>query len=119
MRRWLERQFATRPAGCAWVFHGARNHPVDNHLNGWPEACERAAVPGLLFHDLRRTGVRNMKRAGVQDNVAMEISGHRTRGVFDRYNIVDEADLRGAALSLEEYAKRRRIERAAPLRRVK
>src|SRR5580700_11076529 len=52
MRRWLEHQRATCPADCVWVFHGARNHPVDNHLNGWPEACERAGQPGLLFHDL-------------------------------------------------------------------
>jgi integrase len=119
MRRWLEQQRATCSSGCAWVFYGARNRPVDNHLNGWTEACERAGVPGLLFHDLRRSAVRNMKRAGIQDKVAMEISGHRTRSVFDRYNIIDEADLRGAAERLEEYAKQRKRERAARLRRVK
>jgi integrase len=119
MRRWLEHQRATCPADCVWVFHGARNHPVDNHLNGWQEACERAGLPELLFHDLRRSAVRNMKRAGVQDKVAMEITGHRTRSVFDRYNIIDEADVRGAGERLEEYAKQRKQERAAPLRRVK
>ena len=60
-----------------------------------------------------------MKRAGIQDKVAMDISGHRTLSVFDRYNIVDEAAVRGAGARLEAYAKQRKQERAAPLRRVK
>lgn len=49
----------------------------------------------------------------------MEITGHRTRNVFDRYDVVDETDIRGAGERLEEYAKQRKQERAAPLRRVK
>ena len=64
MRRWLDHQRSTCPTPCLWVFYGARNRPVDNHLHGWAEACRRAGVPGLLFHDLRRSAVRNMNRAG-------------------------------------------------------
>jgi integrase len=119
MRRWLETQRETCPEDCLWVFHGARNHPVDNHLNGWVDACKRAGLPGLLFHDLRRSAVRNMKRAGLQDLEAMRISGHKTRHVFDRYNIIDEDDLADAGKRLEEYAQKRKQERAARLRRVK
>ena len=119
MRRWIDRQRETCPADCVWVFYGAKKHTVDEHLNGWPEACKRAGVPGLLFHDLRRSAVRNMKKAGLQDLEAMRISGHLTRNIFDRYNIIDEDDLADAGRRLEEYAAKRKLERAAKLRVVK
>ena len=66
---------------------------------------EEAKLPGLLLHDFRRSAVRNMIPRGVPQKIAREISGHKTDSVFNRYNIVSEADLRDAARRIEAGAK--------------
>ena len=94
-----------------WAFHDAGEPLLDRSGRAkhavrvaWKEACTKAACPGRIPHDFRRTAVRNLTRAGVPERVAMQLTGHKTRSVFDRYDIVNEADLRAAVQRLSKTA---------------
>jgi integrase len=108
------------------VFLGLHGEPISSFRKAWAKACVKVGIKtkingeeiishfegsryvGFTFHDLRRTGVRNLVRAGVPRSVAMAISGHKTEAVFERYNIVSETDIHNAAAAVSKYLRRQK-----------
>jgi integrase len=117
LRRLLEAQRAAadraqREHDCVvpWVFFrlaakGRRGpkqaKPIIRFTKAWRTACQAAGLPGRIPHDLRRSSIRVMVRAGISEHIAMQLAGHRTPSVFRRYDIVSESDLSEAAAKLD------------------
>src|SRR5437899_4544379 len=88
-----------------FVFTRPNGKRVKDFRITWENACESAGIPELLFHDLRRTAARNLRRAGVPETVIMKIGGWRTRSGFERYAIVSRTDIADAMLKLQQCEK--------------
>jgi integrase len=95
------------PAGVTlslFLFRKTGQRITESGFNkAWRKARVAAGCPGRIPHDFRRTAVRTLVRAGVPERVAMQLTGHKTRAVFERYNIVSSGDLRDAARRLDTF----------------
>ena len=94
---------------CPYVFN-RQGERIKDIRKAWQTACVAAGCPGRIPHDFRRTAVRNLVRAGVPERVAMKLTGHKTRSVFDRYDITSPGDLRDAARKLDDNGYKSRAE---------
>jgi integrase len=98
----IDRRRKVRRLDCPFVFH-RNGGPVKEFRKSWRSACKRAGFPELLFHDLRRSAVRNLVRAGLTPDVARAISGHKTPSIFSRYNIISTEDMAAGLEKLTAY----------------
>jgi len=109
----LARRRGLRRPDCPWVFH-RQGKPIRDLRKAWKAACLRAGVGDRVFHDMRRSFVRNAIRAGIDRDTVMALSGHRTHAVFSRYNIQDEEDILAAGRRLKMAQSGRRPGRRRP-----
>jgi integrase len=103
-RRWAARGSRDR----SLVFHRFGGRRIVDFYAAWAKACSTAGLSGTYLHDFRRSAARNLRRAGVPEEICMLITGHKTASVFRRYNITDEGDLLGAFAKLSDYTEARR-----------
>jgi integrase len=113
----IERRQKLRRLDCPYVFHRA-GKPIRSFRKAFKAAAKEVGHEGLLPHDMRRSAVRNFRKAGLSEGDGMMLSGHKTRSIYERYNIRDGRDLTDSMNRVQEHLKKEaENRRVVPLKR--
>jgi integrase len=105
LREVIENRLKERRPNCPYVFH-RDGKPIKSFRRAFKAACKEAGLIGILPHDMRRSAIRNFRKAGISESDGMKISGHKTNSVYKRYDIIDEEDQRRTIEKVQEYQRR-------------
>jgi integrase len=116
LRDIIKRRIKARDIACPYVFH-RKGKQIKSFRKAFKAAAKAAGLVDLFPHDMRRSAIRNFRKAGLSESDGMRLSGHRTRSVYDRYDIIDEADSREAMKRAQEYNRQQSQRKVIPMHR--
>ena len=114
----IERRRQKRLLSCLYVFH-RKGKQIRSFLKAWRKASKEIEQPHLVPHDMRRSAVRNFRKAGLSENEGMMLSGHKTNSVYRRYDIIDEQDLRESMAKVQDHLARQNSATVVPMKAKK
>lgn len=101
----IQRRLQLRRLDCPYVFH-RKGRQIKSFRKAFKAAATAAEMPGLVPHDMRRSAVRNFRRAGLSEHEGMKLSGHETDSIYRRYDIISDDDLTNAMERVQEHLKK-------------
>jgi integrase len=104
LREIIERRIAVRELSCSFVFHRI-GRQIKSFRGSFATATKLIGHAGVVPHDMRRSAVRNFRKAGLSETEGMMLSGHKTNSIYKRYDIIDEEDLRESMIKVQEHLK--------------
>lgn len=103
----IERRVKVRRLDCPFVFH-RKGRAIRSFRKAFKTAVTAAGLPDIIPHDMRRSAVRNFRKAGLSPTEGMKLSGHKTESIYRRYDIIDEQDLKESMAKVQEHLERER-----------
>lgn len=116
LRDIIKRRIKLRDSASPFVFH-RKGKPIKSFRKAFKAAAKAIGIRDLVPHDMRRSAIRNFRKAELSESDGMKLSGHKTRAVYDRYDIIDDEDSRQAMRRAQEYAKQEASRKVIPLKR--